>query len=368
MSDISEVIRLLEEWRDASGVGRLKVGIDAARTIGGMPAEAKRALAIEVASRVAPQLVPAIESESGDLTSEQIGAVVDLLRRADEHQLDELITAIRTGNVSDALTLVDDALDAVGPTAAPLAAAATGTSVGRRVAAAEEELDQRLDALIDDTVDALEASDDAETVEELESEAERLAQLDLEAERARIEAEARAKADRWKDTSRHVSDEPAYRAPEISFSLDLGEVEMPDPTVEEVAPLEQRRDDLPGARVSPDASVTEATTTRVAAGRALTSGRARPRRAAVGRVGAPELTDVLAAPDGYRRRRAAVSAVQAGTLDRSELVRVVGSLASASDRAWVAGAALDTGLIGADDLADLDLSEHATRRLTRRVG
>lgn len=381
MSDIDAVIDLLEKWRDATGMGRLRIGVDATRVIAQLPPARKRALAVEVAERVAPQLVPAIRAESGDLTGEQVGALVDLLRRADREQLDDLVLALRTGDVGSAAGIVGDAVDVVAgpddetdallddiatPDAAPagagtdgepVAGQAEGVTVGAEQAAEEtedvEDIEVSAGADTSDRVRAVgsgagaaaaaaataAAGADADHVEIGEDGS---LEVDEEAVRKRLAEEAAQRSEQYRDSSAEISHAPAYRAPDVDFITDDSDFELPDTNVESVPPLHARID---------------------------RSGLGRPR----GRhLAAPPVSAVVASltatPDGYRRRRAALAAVRAGRLEGEDVVAVVRSFERATDRAWVAGAAIDAALVGPDALEDMDLSPAAVRRLERRAG
>lgn len=353
MSDVDAVIELLERWRDAAGMERMRIGMDATRTIAALPVERKRALAIEVAERVAPQLVPAIEAESGDLTTQQVGAVVDLLRRADEQQLDDLVDALRSGEVGGTLDLVDEAVAVVAPPdpttdelledfateedgdpAAPIPDAGPATPAERSDAPPPRGGTDEGAASAAVAAAASAVGDD----DEIEVAADGSLTLDEDAVRKRLEAEAAQRAGRYRDSSRDVPDTPAYRAPDIDFTTE--DLELPDPTVEVVAPLQQRM-----------------------AERAEREG---PRRLAAAPV--PQVVaSITATPDGYRRRRAALEAIRDGRLEAQDVPRVVRSLDRATDRSWVAGAALDAGLVGVGSLDALDLSPAAVARLRRRT-
>jgi len=303
VSDVDAVIGLLERWRDASGMQRVRIGIDATRTVGALPADRKRALATEVARRVAPQLVPAIESETGDLSSEQVTAVIDLLRRADREQLDDLIGALKSGDVLGALELVDGAADIVAP-------------------------DEASDAeLLEDIGEENQPTAPAQPADEVVLTDDEQFEIDEEAIRERLRAEAVAKADRWSDQSEATSRAPAYRAPAMDFGLefDIDDPDMPAHTVETVAPTVER---------GPVTAV---------------------------------LAAITATPDGYRRRRAAMAAIREHRLEAEDVGEVVRSFSSLTDRAWVAGAALDAHLIGTGELSSFGLSPPATARLARRA-
>jgi hypothetical protein len=381
VSDVDAVIELLERWRDATGMGRMRIGIDATRTIAGLPVERKRALAIEVAERVAPQLVPAIESESGDLTTQQVGAVVDLLRRADREQLDDLVTALRSGEVMEAIDLVDDAVSVVAPpdeatdellediatedtVAPPLSDGADSPDAPSGPPPADDAEDgtpapRSTDRRPGDggvsgagvsgagvsgagvsgagvsgaAVAASAVGDD----EEIAVADDGSLELDEDAVRERMRVEAAERAERYRDTSRDVPDQPAYQAPEVDFTTE--DLDLPDPEVESVAPLHERMDRRSGAA---------------------------SRRLAASPV-TQVVASVTATADGYRRRRAALQAIRDGRLAAEDVAPIVRSFDRATDRSWVAGAALDAGLVGAGSLDEFDLSPAAVARLRRRV-
>jgi hypothetical protein len=369
VSDVDAVIELLERWRDATGVGRLRIGLDATRVIAQLPPERKRALAVEVADRVAPQLVPAIRAESGDLSAEQVGALVDLLRRADRDQLDDLVTALREGDVAEAAELVGDAVEVVAPADAGtdelLEDIATEDTAPADTASTEavDEHAESEDTAPEDTPPAgpgavppppaepVEQDDDG-GVEVAASAAAAAAMadrddvevtddgalaLDEEAVREQLQEQARARAAEYRDSSRDVPSRPAYRAPAMDFISDADdELELPDPSVESVAPLRERMVSTTGSR-------------QLAAG---------PVTAIV--------ASLTATADGYRRRRDALQAIRDGRLAGEDVAPVVASFERATDRAWVAGAAIDAGLVGVDDLAGLDLPASAVARLRRR--
>lgn len=375
MSDVDAVIELLEKWRDATGVGRLRIGVDATRVIGQLPPERKRALAIEVADRVAPQLVPAIRAEEGDLTTQQVGALVDLIRRADEQQLDDLVTALRTGEVGAAAGIIGDAVDVVaGPDeetdallddiateddeesldearieddtparrrvsrATAGAAGAAGAADAATAAHADGEADGPTE--IDAGVSVAAAAAAAAERDHVEVRPDGTLELDEEAVRERLAEEAAKRAQQYRDSSADGPRPPAYRAPAIDFTGGDDDFDFPDPSVERIAPIHERlaRDD-------------SARSTR--------------------RLAAQPVSEVVAAvtatPDGYRRRRAALRAVEAGRVAPEDVSAIVRSFDRETDRAWVAGAALDAGVLQAEDLGELPLSDPAVRRLERRV-
>ena len=351
--DVATLVTLLERWRDGNAVQRVGVAVEASSAIRELSPAAKRELAAEIAERVAPQLVPQIRAEDGDLTPEQVGAVVDLLRRADREQLDDLVTALRTGDVDGSLSLVEDAVAAV----APIADAATGEDVDERVAAAEA----RMDALLDRAIDAVDDEPEPPAEDEAlptpppsaatpDAPAPAVDELDEEAVREAAMEAAAARAVAWRDTSAEY-ERPPVTLPSVSFAIDHGDLELPDPSVEEVAPLEQRLGELPG---SPTTGTLDPPDRRPVAGLAPA-----PTPAVVAAI--------TATPDGYRRRRAALAAIRDERLAVDDVLPVVRSLARPTARVWVAGAALDAGLLDPASLDGLELSASAVRRLTRRV-
>lgn len=356
MSDVDAVIDLLEQWRDATGMGRLRIGVDATRVIAQLPPQRKRALAIEVAERVAPQLVPAIASESGDLSAEQVGALVDLLRRAEPEQLDDLVAALREGDVGEAAGLVGEAVAVVSPSDPGTDALLEDIATPDEAVGDVDDVDVDVDSevvppppVVTDDPDQEQDGDDLEVTtsaaaaaaiadrDDVEVTDDGALELDEEAVRQQLEADARARAHEYRDSSAERAI-PAYRAPTMDFISDVdGELELPDPTVDPVAPLHERMG----------------------------------RRSGSPRLAAPPVTQVVATltttPDGYRRRRAALRAIEDGRLEADDVAPVVRSFERDTDRAWVAGAALDAGLVGAGALDELALPATAVARLRRRA-
>lgn len=77
--------------------------------------------------------------------------------------------------------------------------------------------------------------------------------------------------------------------------------------------------------------------------------------------------EVLAVPDGWRRRRRLLDLVAQDAIADDEAVALLGLLARDSDRAWVAGALLDRGLVIHDQIASLVPERTAKRLLTREA-
>lgn len=426
MADVDVLADLLERWRAAGPIARVRVALDAQQHIATLSPTQKRALAVEVASRVAPQLVPQIEREDGDLSPEQVQALVDLLRRADDEDLGDLVDALRSGDVAPALALADEAMDVlvppppadedeaddsvvaagagpaarhaagVGPGAGPgtrpgsgtgdeptplrtgagaaataLGAAgaaraggggdgptpargevvATGERVGDRAGRSEpdmaggpEDLDGTGDTDGPEDVervgptDGLGAADAALDAAEDRAEALEDALADEASLREQVEAAA-SSSDRWRESS-PAATEPEYELPGTVFDLDAED--LPDTSVEVVETVLERAES--DAR---DAA-------------ALRAG-ARPGPVAA----APQV--VRDVPDGYRRRRVALQALRDGRLHDAEAVLdVVRALGRETDRTWVAGAALDLGVLTVEDLDRVVVGAAARARLARR--
>ena len=87
-----QLLDVLRRLQSTSGVlDSARVLRDGRNVLRAMTVEQRRALAVDVASLVAPELVPQIEAEGNvDLTVEQVGTVLDMMRRLDVHQIAQL--------------------------------------------------------------------------------------------------------------------------------------------------------------------------------------------------------------------------------------------------------------------------------------
>lgn len=95
MATPADVIAAFARMRDGSGLARARGAADVWRSFSSLSATEKRDLAVLVAERAAPHLVPRIQAESGlDLTVEQVRAVVDMAGRLDADDLDQLARAV----------------------------------------------------------------------------------------------------------------------------------------------------------------------------------------------------------------------------------------------------------------------------------
>ncbi|MBY5163951.1 hypothetical protein, partial [Salsipaludibacter albus] len=97
MTTPADVVDAAIPMASGSRMERARAGLRALGLFGQLSAGDKRDLAVLVAQRVAPELVPRIRSEGGvDLTDEQSRAVLDMVRRLDGDDLRELSEAVAT--------------------------------------------------------------------------------------------------------------------------------------------------------------------------------------------------------------------------------------------------------------------------------
>ena len=150
MADPVEVLQQAARLRTGTRFERARAGATALSTFLQLSTDDKRELAVLVAQRVAPELVPRIQAEAGiDLTQEQSRAVLDMIARLDGNDLEELTSSLATeegrratiGAVTAsaaAATGLDDVV-APGPGRAPTAVAGApdGTAGRRRDADAD---------------------------------------------------------------------------------------------------------------------------------------------------------------------------------------------------------------------------------------
>lgn len=95
MSALPEALDLLGDLATGSPRTRATALARGARLLSELTWDERRALAVQVADKVAPHLVPVIESETGlDLTDQQIPAVLQMARQLDADQVEELKAAI----------------------------------------------------------------------------------------------------------------------------------------------------------------------------------------------------------------------------------------------------------------------------------
>lgn len=113
---LAEVARLLAQFSGGGIRNRVAALRSAQQLMARLSGEEKKQLAIAVAERAAPELVERIESTTGaDLSEGQVTALIDMFRRLDAEQVDELVAALQDPEQrSSAVTqLADEALDVV---------------------------------------------------------------------------------------------------------------------------------------------------------------------------------------------------------------------------------------------------------------
>ncbi len=119
----TELLELLAELRGTSRLGRTRVLARAAQVLRGMPAGERRAVATEMARRVAPELLPHVEA----LVEERIDPgqqrmLLDLTRRLDPDAVADVAQRLldaETGNPEEPMDIVVDVTAGVDGHAAP---------------------------------------------------------------------------------------------------------------------------------------------------------------------------------------------------------------------------------------------------------
>lgn len=325
MATPAEVLDLVGSLRSGGPVARARTAAEAIKTLRSLSVKDKRDLALLVAERTAPQLVPRIQAEGfTDLSTEQIEAVVDMVRNLDSDDVDDLK---RTFTDPEAR---DDALRAVG--------------VGVTAAAAAASADTPAAPDGDEPVPAIEDTGPAEPPPpEPDPTAAEQAELDrqlAEARQAREQAEREAEA--AIETARAETERLAAAPREP----------VPTPAAEDPPGDTSAYDDLP-ANTGFDAADL-ATPRPVAA--------APPAGLASARI-----DEITAAPDGWRRRRLVQRLIEDEDLSAAEVPAVIRLLGSATNRTWLAASAVEAGLLDLGDLGDL-VDPRAAARLRRRYG
>lgn len=348
MAGVDDVIALLEQLRGGQGmVSRAVVLAQGAKALRQLSPQQRRELAIEVARRAAPHLIPRIEAETGaDLTPAQIQAVIDLALRMDDQQIDDLLDTLRS----------PEQLSGVGSAA-----------VGAAGSAAAEELGLGTSALDEDP-------ELAELEAELEQQQRELAALEEEAERA---AEPAAGTD--------LPDAAAAELPPVDVGADVpadaDEADVDDTDDADDAEVGEFVEDDPG---DDDLEDIEPATPELQSG--VDPERGRAHVAAVRRAGSirAQLAVVRAAgaalwhpgpegrqellraiPDGWGRRRALERMIEADVVTAAEALELLGCLDRDSDRTWAAGTLLEHGVLEPSELLGA-VPERALGRLARR--
>lgn len=349
MAGVDDVIALLEQLRGGQGVvSRAVVLAQGAKALRQLSPQQRRELAIEVARRAAPHLIPRIEAETGaDLTPAQIQAVIDLALRMDDQQIDDLVDALRS----------PEQLSGVGSAAVGAAGSAAADELGVGPSALDE----------DPELAKLEA--------ELEQQQRELAALEEEAERA---AEPPAGTDLADAAAAELP--PADVGADVPADADEADADADDTgdaddeevdaveKLEEVEDLEDVEPATPELESGVDPERGRAHVTAV-----CRAGSIRAQLAVVGAAGAglwhagPEGRQELlqAIPDGWGRRRALERMIEADVVTAEEALELLGCLDRDSDRAWAAGTLLEHGVLEPSELLGA-LPERALARLSRR--
>jgi hypothetical protein len=265
VASATRVLNLLLQARSGNTFDRARSVSSALQEFHDLSGDQKRSLALLVAQRTAPELVPRIEAETGiDLSPEQTRTVIDLVARLGDTNLAEL----------------RDTIEDVEATGLPLTQDTT------------EDLHEVMDVTGIPSVE-----------EAPENQAENEAEIDVD------------HADEFEEAEEADQDDD----------------------IEEFAQFEEDvREDAEDAE---DAEV-----------------RLEP-------SGLPPA--VLAAPDGWQRRRTLLGLIENNELPSDAAASAVASLARPTDRVWIVASLIEAGAIDLDDVAQL-LDERAVGRLRRR--
>lgn len=403
MADPVEVLQQAGRLRSGTRFERARAGATALSTFLQLSPDDKRELAVLVAQRVAPELVPRIQAETGiDLTQEQSRAVLDMIARLDGDDLDELTSSLATAegrrSTVDAVAASAAAAtgldDVVAPATPPPAAARAGASpapadgprdresaevatLARRVTdlearlAAAETTARTAEASLATAKAAAEAADARITELEAQLRDER-SQADVR--RRDHEAEVYELQQRLRRAMREArdADEAASTSgPPTSPTRDVGVVALPAargpsafaslpdfgaPFALDSAP------ELPTARRGGHADLVARLDGASAATALRLVTAALPRLATA--TAADRVRILQAIPDGWARRRSLQRMVEAGVAG-AEDVAALGLLARTGDQVFAATSLLAAGVPGDHVLAQV--SPAARQRLARRV-
>lgn len=377
MATPAEVLDLVTQVREGSSFGRARAAASAFRAFATLPTAQKRELAIQVAERAAPQLVPKIEAETGlELTREQIQAVIDMVGRMDADDLDELRTSVTDPQARTR------AVREVGAAAAGAAAAASGlgdVADDEPQPAGETQDPDGLEEVHEPAVDApAEAPVEAPALPPEDE----LDELGVEAELVEVDPapEPSAPVDRAPEPKPFVSifdslpDAPTWDPPATPSTVANEAPTHAAPT--RAAPVSEHWPNLADAE-SPAADTVDLTA-RVRAQRQplVEALRSQPSNAARLRLlrrrhadvddmdAIGRLAVIDAIPDGWARRRAVAFLLEQGILG-GEVPTLILKLGSTTSRAWLCASAIEAGVLDLDGLDDL-VDGPAAARLERR--
>lgn len=352
-----EVIDLFADVREGSSFERARAAANAFRAFGSLGASEKRDLAVLVAERAAPQLVPKIQAETGlDLTREQVQAVIDMAGRMDADDIEEL------RHVATDQQAREQTLRTVGASAASAAAGASGLD---DVIATPAEDEHAPAVAADDTTDAPDVPASPESDRPgLDVDASELEDLGVES--------ALLELDPAPEPSTPVAPAPAPREFASVFA------DLPS-----LPALEQR---VEGGTTTPArvgvtladvdaAPETMDLTTRVRATQHPLVELLREQTTGAGCVRAvrahvDDLADmdavgrtavVDAVPDGWARRRALQAMLDAHVVPAHDVADLLRRVTSPVARAWLCASAIEADMLRADQLDDLLPPRAATR-------
>ncbi len=362
MSTPEEVLRQVIATQDGSRVERAGAGLGALDAFVRLPPADKRALAVLIAQRAAPDLVPRIQAETGmDLTAEQSRAVLDMVRRLDADDLAELQAAVSSPEARR------EAMGAVGAAAATATGLDDVVATGTRDPAAGES-DERLRArvrVLDERVDELteELAEARQSLAQAENEA-RTARGEVQDAASRAEAAERAAQDHHDvaERARRDARRVAEQLREVEERLRRREARTVAGTVgsSRVGATVAADDGDPGDAAALVARLREASSSsalRILSHDAATmAALSPPQRRQV----------VLAVPDGWARRRAVQRLVEAGSVTPQEAPALLATLSSAGNQVFAARSLMDAGVADLADLAPV-LDPGARGRLERAL-
>lgn len=347
MATPAEVAEALAGLREGSAFSRARSAAEVFRAFASLTTDQKRDLAVLVAERAAPHLVPRIESETGlELSREQVQAVIDMAGRLDDEDLDELAHTVRDREArGEALRTV-----------ATSAAAASGLDdVVTPEPADEPEPADVTDPASPDEPEAPPPPPEPAPV------AEPAVEVDVDAEVIELDhaPEPTVEVEPAPEPREFVSifdtlDTPSWDTPEPLAASDPHPVPAASPPpVDLTTRVRASRQPLVERLRS---AANDAERLRVL----------RPRLgelADLGPVGRAAVVDAI--PDGWARRRAVDTMVVEGVLTADELPDVVRRIGSPMARAWVCATAIEAGLLAIADIDDL-VDPRAGDRLRRR--
>lgn len=373
MTTPQEVVSQAIQMVSGSKLERARHGMTALNLFAQLSVDDKRELAVLVAQRVAPNLVPRIEAETGmEMTADQSQAVLDMVRRLDGDDLAEIQAALgspdarRTtigsvGAAAAAATGFDDVV--ARPAATPARGSASAADRDEssehqqaRVRALEERIDQLTGSVGDAQTALSEAQGRARAAESRIQSAESRAD---DAER-RAEDQTRA-AERARAEARQANDR-VREAEDRARRLEARRIAADD-VVGRFTPVAAGGTTRGGARGDMEQFVARLHESSASGALRMVMGSL----PMVAEMASDErLRVVVSIPDGWARRKAIQRLTEADALTPDEGLRLLGTLAGVGNQIFAAASMLDAGLITVDDLVEV-LDPRALARLRRRT-